>query len=645
MRDSPGNLHKNFLPPHARKRRCLSAVAFSFLGIGSLVWFLVRVVPKPSRAAYPCMRVAAPMASTFVLWLLGLGTSFLFVKRARAFLVRSKFLMAAFCLVIGGIAGGIFISTPRSPACAATFGANAPQGVAKGANPGRVVWVHDSTVSNWKGFGDGHWWEGTHTSQAVVDQMMSRTLRALSGKPDDASAWDTLFRYFNVAHGRGNKGYAAGEKISIKANLVGGGRLAGWCNVDTGTYAMYCKLDYMNVSPQMMRAVLRELVNVVGASQSDISIGDPTAYFPAQFFDSLHAEFPGVNFIDCKGTSGRTKAEFSTLPVYWSCRPTGVFQDYVTRHDSAATYLINLAAMKSHLGAGITACAKNNYGSLIRLPVDSGCYDLHQSLAFLTPQMGNYRALVDLMGHAQLGGKTLLYLVDGLYSGNHNIDTVPHRWPVAPFNGGWTSSVFASQDPVAIESVLFDLFQLDTDSYAYPKIAGALDYLIEASQANSPPSGTFYDPDHATATSRLSSLGVFEQWDNAVDRKYTRNLGTGNGIELVFIDGATTRIGPARPFAAGPSGYSMHSIAKTSRVEFSLPQQGQVQLKLFDSQGRLVGTMLDANLAAGTHRADLSGSANRHEALPAGSYVIGLYSKESGKAKPVSACAVDLLKR
>ena len=55
-----GRIHKLFFP---------------FLGIGALIWFLVRVIPKPSRAAYPCMRVAYPMASAFVVYLLGLAAS------------------------------------------------------------------------------------------------------------------------------------------------------------------------------------------------------------------------------------------------------------------------------------------------------------------------------------------------------------------------------------------------------------------------------------------------------------------------------------------------------------------------------------------------------------------------------------------
>jgi uncharacterized protein (DUF362 family) len=46
---------------------------FIALGIASLVWFILRVVPKPSRAMYPCQRAAFPIAATFVSWLVGLG--------------------------------------------------------------------------------------------------------------------------------------------------------------------------------------------------------------------------------------------------------------------------------------------------------------------------------------------------------------------------------------------------------------------------------------------------------------------------------------------------------------------------------------------------------------------------------------------
>ena len=42
-----------------------------FVGLGALIWFLIRVIPKPSRATYPCQRAAFPIATTFVIWLTG----------------------------------------------------------------------------------------------------------------------------------------------------------------------------------------------------------------------------------------------------------------------------------------------------------------------------------------------------------------------------------------------------------------------------------------------------------------------------------------------------------------------------------------------------------------------------------------------
>ena len=627
------------------KKRCALKAVFPILGIGSLMWFLARVIPKPSRAAYPCMRVAAPVASTFVLWLLGIGTSYLFLKKACAYIRRLRFFMAAAAIAAGGITGGILISMPHSSAHAAVT-PNAPIGVAKGANPGRVVWVHDSSVSDWTGVGDGHWWLNNHTKQAIVDQMMSQTLCALSGKTNDTAAWDTLFRYFNSTHGHGSQGYATGEKIAIKINLTYCSHNAAWCIVDTSTYSLTHYLDYMHTSPQVVRSLLRELVNVVGVNQSDISVGDPSAYYPNEYFDSCYAEFPNVHYIDYGGKFGRTKVTFSDTPFYWSCRPTGVTMDYVPLHYVQATYVINLANMKSHLGAGITACAKNNYGSLIRLPSDSGYYSLHQSLAYVDSAMGSYRAVVDLMGHAQLGGKTLLYLVDGLYEGNHNNDTVPHRWSTTPFNGGWTSSLFASQDPVAIESVLFDLMQLDyNDAYQYPKIAGAEDYMIEAAEANNPPSLTFYDPNHATATTRLASLGVHEHWNDTVHRQYSRNLGTGNGIELVFIEGATSAIRTGNPAVVRHAAYSLRALTNSSVVEFSIPTSEAIKLKLFDSRGRSVGTVLDAVMGAGSHRVNLNSPATMNKNLPAGAYILALYGKGIGVSKPAASCTVELVRK
>jgi hypothetical protein len=145
------------------------------------------------------------------------------------------------------------------------------------------------------------------------------------------------------------------------------------------------------------------------------------------------------------------------------------------------------------------------------------------------------------MGHTELGGKTVLYLIDGLYGGYY-WDAHPYKWKMAPFHGDWPSSIFVSQDPVAIDSVGYDFVKAewpDVVKYGrapnpkYDMQGGAEDYLHEAALANDPCSGTFYDPEHAGIP--LTSLGVHEHWNNATDKQYSRNLGAGRGIELIRL--------------------------------------------------------------------------------------------------------------
>ncbi|MCL5744286.1 MAG: DUF362 domain-containing protein [Acidobacteria bacterium] len=508
--------------------------SFPAAGLLSLIWFIVRVGPKPSRAAYPCQRAAAPLASGFVLWLAGaLGSAALY-RKGRDLWKRSQVPLACTCLAIAAALGIMTLITSPRPVAQASVTPNQPIGVGKGVNPGRVVWVHNPKATNWAGPGDGHWWESTHTNQVVVDTMMSSAVRRLSGKNTDAQAWDALIKYFNRTHGNGNTGYKRGEKIAIKVNLVGciiGG------SVNPKTYDMVRQLDYMNTSPQMILALLRQLVKVVGVQQQDISVGDPLSLFPNQYYDLLHGEFPNVHYLDHDGGNAehpRTRVAASSVPFYWSSRPQGVTQDYVPEPYVEAKYLINMANLKSHTMAGVTLCGKNHFGSLMRRPPEKTYFDMHASLARNAQASGQYRDLVDLIGHAQVGGKTLIYFIDGLYPGVHPIEQAPRKFSTAPFNGRWASSLFASQDPVAIDSVGFDFLWAEWDDY--PHMSGADDYLHEAALANNPPSGTFYDPNHATNTTRLQSLGVHEHWNNAQARQYSRNLGKKEGIELIQVE-------------------------------------------------------------------------------------------------------------
>lgn len=197
---------------------------------------------------------------------------------------------------------------------------------------------------------------------------------------------------------------------------------------------------------------------------------------------------------------------------------------------SEAKYLINIALPRPHELAGVTLCAKNHFGSVWH-PSYTQYYgwdpsNMHTAVAaydfsggIKARPMGSYNALVDLMGHEHLGGKTLLFFVECLRY---------LSWSQPPFDlDDSPSSLFVSQDGVAIDSVLVDFLRSEGNIGE-----GSIDnYLHEAALANNPPSGTIYDPENDGTP--LESLGVHEHWNNAIDKQYSRNLGNDEGIELI----------------------------------------------------------------------------------------------------------------
>ncbi len=518
---------------------------FPLSGLAALIWFLLRVIPKPSRAAYPCQRVAFPLASGFIVWLTGAVASVAAFRKAQSSIKRAKYVLAAICIVASvGFVWLSVSSTSREKALAvvrAAQPANSPIGTAIGVKPGRVAWIHDANATDWVYTNPEqaeHWYEHEHTDQAVVNGMVSRAIRSLAGANTDAEAWDAIFRNFNQRHGKGNVGYTAGEKIGIKINHTlscGADPCVMDKNPPWGDY-----MNYIDNSPQLTIALLRQLTDIAGVAPGDISIGDPSRIMPNYWYDMVEPNCPGVVYFALYGGRGRTQVEFDTnAPFYWSTPDAdGKVQDYVPTCFAQADYFINFPVLKSHLMGGITICGKNHYGSLVRTPVGDlrgkalDYYSMHLSLPESVWQTGSYRCLVDLLGHPQLGGKTLLFLVDAIFAGE-GWDGVPSKWTIAPFNNDWPSSVFVSQDGVAMDSVGFDFLFAQWPKDPGANMSGSDDYLHEAALADNPPSGTFYDPDGDGNS--LDSLGVHEHWNNDADRQYTRNLDPifGGGIDLV----------------------------------------------------------------------------------------------------------------
>jgi len=501
------------------KKPVFTKISLLFLGFSSTMWFLFRVIPKPQRAYYPCMRAAAPLMSGFVIWLLAFsGTAIAFKKVLQRW--RETRYLAAFLFLVAGIAAtSLLLSKSASDATADSgkleiwYKANLPVGVARGVHPGRVAWGHNEHIASWNGK-TGFWWEDQFNNQVGTDQLLTQTLLSLTGSKNEKKAWDDLFHFFNKTRNNSNAGYLAGQKITIKVNL--------------NNTSSHENTNEINANPQLILSLIRSLVNEAGVAPENITVADPSRFVTNNIFDKCHSAYPKVHFVDHNGGDGREKAKFVANAIPYSI-DNGKVATGLATCVVEADYLINLALMKGHVSQGVTLCAKNYFGCT---SIEDDWHKNAHSSGFSQNRDGSFKYLVftDYLGHKDLGGKTMLFLIDGIY-GNKFVNGIPaFKWSLAPFNNNWPGSLFASQDGVAIDSVVLD-FAL-TEWPDAPDMKYSDYYLQESALAANPPSGTIYDPERDGT--RLTSLGVTEHWNNPVDKQYSVNLKTGKGIELIY---------------------------------------------------------------------------------------------------------------
>jgi hypothetical protein len=267
------------------------------------------------------MRVAYPIASTFVLSLVGLAASAFALDRMKLYQKKSRYLVMTGFFVVALIAGFISFQADQLPVFANSSyldTTNSPIGVARGIFPGRVVWYRDPDATNENcrnsSFGDAYYLP-QNTNMEVVNGMVRSSLVKLTGKSTMRDAWSSLFVYFNTKKGKGAIGYQPGEKIFIKTNGIGS------TVVDSSNHNITDLTSYVEArtSPQPVLALLRGLINEYGVPEGSISVGDPQRDIQNEYWDLWHAEFPNVKYICNKGGQGRTIAVRGKKPsVYFS---------------------------------------------------------------------------------------------------------------------------------------------------------------------------------------------------------------------------------------------------------------------------------------------------------------------------------------
>lgn len=570
-------------------------ISFIVAGLAATIWFIIRVIPRPTRAAYPCMKAAAPIMSSFVIYLLSVSGSIFAFKKFKKSMKTARYLSALAFLAVAMVML-MFTQTSNSNKAQALdlvspnyFQANEPMGVAQGAVPGRVVWVWDNkaTDENYTPTNSASNWWIDYTNGEVVENMLSTLITSYTGNPDLTQSWDVLFKYFNKEHGKGEVGYQKGEKIYVKVNFTNSAQATSGTK-KTGNF------QRMDSTPELMLALLKELIETVGVAQEDIFIGDPFRTFRDEYWDMLHSVYPNVIYCDGQGKNGRHK----TVPtddhaIFFSDgkRAYRIPSEYIE-----SSYFINMPCLKTHDSAGITAGAKTHQGSILQDGVGSegqSAYDMHYSLPDHDDTDGGahrYRHLVDYLAHEQLGGKTLVTIIDGIWAGR-SWEGYIEKWDMEPFNGDYPSSLFLSQDKVALDAVCFDFmleeYKNKPSNQKYPYMAGTDDFLYQAADPANWASGITYDPEEDGTS--VGSLGCYEHWNNPTDKQYTRNLGTGNGIELLKVNLSNNAVGN-KQLNLNTFSLKVYPNPATDIVSISyhLQNEGHVTANVYAMNGRKV---------------------------------------------------------
>lgn len=76
-------------------RSKLSKILFPVIGLLAIIWFLIRVIPKPNRIIYPCQQVSLGIGSSLIIWLTGVVASYAVFQKIK----KHRIILAFFSLV------------------------------------------------------------------------------------------------------------------------------------------------------------------------------------------------------------------------------------------------------------------------------------------------------------------------------------------------------------------------------------------------------------------------------------------------------------------------------------------------------------------------------------------------------------------
>jgi uncharacterized protein (DUF362 family)/GNAT superfamily N-acetyltransferase len=309
----------------------------------------------------------------------------------------------------------------------------------------RVLQAYHPDICSW-GYAEGDYTESI--DYEAVKRMLTAGLVAFTGAADAASAWNKLIQP-----------YSRGDRIVIKPNL-------------NNTTIGYSRA--IMTSPQVIRALVESLLEA-GYPPEDITIYDVTAYRD-QAATSRFVELgvatvflnPRPGFFDKVAARAHSGPAAPDTKASIHMRKPVVDQSgksvrcYMPKVLSQARHMINVPVFKAHQFVLQSSALKNHFGTVRFSNRNTHPVILHG------PHIDWH--IADINANEHIRNKTRLILVDGLLGAGcfsrDEYNRMPTGWHTLP-SGKTPSSLYFSQDPVAVESVLADLIMEEQRALGY----------------------------------------------------------------------------------------------------------------------------------------------------------------------------------
>lgn len=271
----------------------------------------------------------------------------------------------------------------------------------------------------------------------ILNKMLEEGIRKFTGKQDLKNAWKEILTDYTI-----------GDKVAIKPNF----------NFLNHGY------KYTITSPQLINSVVRQLIEVVGIPPKNIFVYDLCKDIPIDIV-RRRINYP-INYIGKPNStsifdkiklrlhyglsSADTNAEIK-MREHITDKLGNPVKCYIPKAVTQAQHLINMPLLTNHVFISNSGALKNHYGT-VRFS------NYHNYPGVLHGKVLN-KSIIDINLNSYIRTKTKIIIADGLFGvfdrGDGNECAGKKTWNI--FNQGFPKSIFISQDPVAIDSVMASL--------------------------------------------------------------------------------------------------------------------------------------------------------------------------------------------